>query len=233
MPSISERLFTDEELRQMETETVDLLEQAIDDKDLDRAKKLARRMHREFFAMHETYRDWVASLLSFIETRLGDDAVYDALHDSLQDMVNLAETYRRQDLRRRVQMLAAGFRGHLAPLHIEEGEDKITVAMTPCGSGGRAILNKSYDPPKGFVKIEKAHRMTFGKNDFPVYCTHCALQDIIPMEATGYPVWVIDPAEKMGEEPCRYHIYKDPDSIPAAYYERFGLKKPSPRTGTR
>ncbi|MDD5398916.1 MAG: hypothetical protein PHU70_07550 [Dehalococcoidia bacterium] len=51
------------------------------------------------------------------------------------------------------------------------------------------------------------------------------------MEKTGYPLWVIDIPEKVGEEPCKFHIYKDPNGIPARFYERYGLKKPTPKSG--
>ncbi len=223
---MAEKLFTEAELQELGAETVELVEKAIDAGDLQKAKKLNRRMYKEFYSMHEGFRDWIATLMSYIQKHNGDEALYEALHDVFQDFTILAQIYKAENMKRQGQMLAAGFRGHLTPLKVEEDDEKVTVSMIPCGSGGRAILNGLYNPPKNLAKVKKAQKMTFGKTDVPVYCVHCALQDIVPMEATGYPIWVIDPPDEFGKEPCRYHIYKDPDKIPAKYYERYGLKKP-------
>ena len=157
---------------------------------------------------------------------MGDEAVFDALHGSLSHYANYAKEYRKHDVRRQVQMLAAGLRGHLNPLEIEEDDEKVTIMMKPCGSGGRAILNGYYEgPPKDFLKVKKPQIMTFGRDDFPVYCCHCAFQGIIPIETEGLPTWVTVPSEKLGEEPCKFIIYKDPDKIPAEYYEIHGKTK--------
>jgi hypothetical protein len=223
---MADRLFTEAELKELGMETVELVEQAIDAGDLQKAKKLNRRMYREFYSMHEGYRDWIANLMSYIYKKMGDEALYEALYDVFKDFTILAQIYHAENMKRQGQMLAAGFRGHLTPLKVEEDDEKITVSMLPCGSGGRAILNGLYNPPRNLAKVKKAQRLTFGKTDVPVYCTHCALQDIIPMEATGYPIWVIEPPDEFGKQSCRCHIYKDPDKIPAKYYERYGLKKP-------
>jgi len=223
---MAERLFTDAELLEMGKETVDLVEAAIDAGDLQKAKKLNRRMYKEFFSMHEGFRDWIATLMSYIQKHMGDEALYEALSEVFKDFVFLAQIYRVENAKRQGQMLAAGFRGHLTPLKVEEDDEKITVMMTPCGSGGRAVLNGLYKPPKNLATLTKPQKMTWGRKDVPVYCAHCALQDIIPIEATGYPIWVIEPPDEFGTQPCKYHMYKDPDKIPAKYYERYGLKKP-------
>ena len=223
---MSEKIFTEAELKEMGTEIPDLIAQAIDAGDLEKAKKLGRRMHGEFFAMHEGFRDWIVHLMSFVGRRLGDEALYEFLHEEFEGFVELKKMYDKADFRRKVQMLAGGLRGHVTSIRIEEDDEKVTVMMTPCGSGGRAILAGSYGPPKNFLLVKKPQVMTCGRSDFPVYCCHCPFQDIVPIEATGYPIWVTVPSEKLGEEPCRFILYKDPDNIPAEYYERFGLKKP-------
>jgi hypothetical protein len=224
---MAEKLFTEAELLEMGKETVDLVEAAIDAGDLQKAKKLNRRMYKEFYSMHEGFRDWIATLMSFVQKRMGDEALYEVLSEVFKDFVFLAQIYGAENMKRQGQMLAAGFRGHLCPLKVEEDDEKITVMMTPCGSGGRAVLNGLYNPPKSLAKITKPQRMSWGRNDVPVYCAHCALQDIIPMEATGYPIWIIEPPAEFGKQPCRFIMYKDRDKIPAKYYERYGLKKPA------
>ena len=66
-----ERLFTDQELKEMGTPTSEAIIQAIDRGDLESAKKLSRRMHKEFQAMHDLFRDWVTALLSFVGRNTG------------------------------------------------------------------------------------------------------------------------------------------------------------------
>ena len=41
------------------------------------------------------------------------------------------------------------------------------------------------------------------------------------------PFVVVEPARELGKEPCSFIIYKDPSKVPAKYYERLGLTKPS------
>ena len=223
---MTRRIFSDAELKEMGVETADLIQQAIDEGDLEKAKKLTRRMRREYFTVHEGYRDIITWLASFIGRRMGEENLYEGMHYGFQLFAELAEMYGKEDIRRRVEMLAAALRGHLTSLSIEEDDEKITMMLNPCPSGGRAILSGSYGPPKDFLKVKKPQVMTFGRDDFPVYCAHCAFQDIIPIEATGRPLWVTVPAENLGVEPCRMVIYKNPEEIPSEYYERFGKRKP-------
>ncbi|MFA5079505.1 MAG: hypothetical protein WC541_08490 [Dehalococcoidia bacterium] len=226
MAEANKRSFTESEMKEMGEETYKLVQQAIDAGDLEKAKKLNRRMYREFMSQHDNYLNWVTSLLTFIQHRLGDEAVYESIYTAFEALGALADAYRGQDPGKQAAMLAAGFRGHLTSAVIEEDDEKFTVMMAPCGSGGRLIVNNCYEPAGKMAKVKKPHKMSFDKPDFPIYCAHCALQDIVPMEKTGYPIWVIDPPDKVGQSPCKYYIYKDPDNIPARFYERYGLKKP-------
>jgi len=227
MPGKKNRFFTKSELKQMGVETVDLIQQAVDAGKQEETKKLARRMYREAFFQHESYRDWITSLLSYIYRNNGDKAVYEALHEAFKQLSPVMDTYRSVDVGRQTQMLAAGFRGHLSSVVVEEDDDKFTVMMPLCGSAGRSISNNSYEKPTNFAKIKNPQEITFGKRDFPVYCAHCAMEEIIAMGKTGYPIWVIDIPEKVGVQPCKYHIYKDPDKVPSKYYKRHGLKEPA------
>jgi len=223
---MTERIFTDAELKEMGVETVDLIRQAIDAGDLEKAKKLTRRMWSEAFNIHEGYRDIITHLLSFIGRRMGDEGLIEAMRYGFQEFIELARQYENVDLRRQVEMLAVGIRGHLCPLEIEEDDEKVTLKLPLCGSGGRAVLNGGYDPPKNFLKIKNPQLMTFGRSDFPVYCAHCYFQDILPIETTGMPIWITVPSDNIGVEPCKCIFYKDPAKIPEEYYKIRGMKKP-------
>ncbi|MCX6006251.1 MAG: hypothetical protein NTZ34_03205, partial [Chloroflexi bacterium] len=78
---MADRIFTEAELKELGKQTIDLIQEAIDSGDMTRAKKLTQRMYREFYSMHEGFRDTVTTLLSFIGRRFGEEALYDALHE--------------------------------------------------------------------------------------------------------------------------------------------------------
>ena len=77
------RLFTEEELKTLGRRTLDLLNDALDRGETAEAQKLARRMYSEFLGMHDLYRDWVTQLLTFIGEGYGDNALADALQETV------------------------------------------------------------------------------------------------------------------------------------------------------
>jgi hypothetical protein len=201
-------LFTTEELKEMGKTTLQLLEDAADAGDKEEVKRLARRMSREFLAMHDLFRDWITALLSFIGRRYGDATLKEALEESVHTFfAPLGKRYAGKNTRQQVQMLVAGLRGHLCPIDVEEDEEKFTITCRPCGSGGRQMLDGAYERPQGFLKVKTPQAMTFDRADFPVYCCHCYFQNQ-PLEADGKPIFVTEPSEKLGQEPCRIYLYK-------------------------
>ncbi len=204
-----DRIFTQRELEALGNRTLDLLQSNIDDGDEETAKKLSRRMHGEFLAMHDLYRDWVTDLLTFIGKEFGDEALHDALKQSVAGFTSaLNERYANKSARRKIEILAAGLRGHLFPFKVEEDDEKFTIIADVCPSGGRLIRDGAYGPPRRFLKIKKAQPMTFDREDFPVYCSHCYFQNIISTEPGGSPLFITEPSDKLGEKPCRAYLYK-------------------------
>ncbi len=222
------RVFTEQELKEMGTPGVEAISAAIDAGDGEKAKKLARRMHRDFLAMHDLLRDWVTGLLTFVGERYGDEALLEAGKASCAAWFRpMSEIWAKADLRRKVELLASGLRGHLQPVTVEEDDEKFVFHMHPCGSGGRLVLDGCYGPPRNFLTVKKAQPQTYGVADFPVYCTHDPVLEIIGIEQTGAPLYIVIPAQKIGHERCSIIIYKDPKAIPSDIYTRLGKKKPS------
>lgn len=227
---MAEKFFTDAELRKMERRTVDRLTDAIDAGDSDEAKKIAKRMYNEFLAMHDLYRNWITGTLSDIARRFGDEVLEEMMNEGVRAWWKPIIDGLPQEpdkLPAKIKMFLAGLQGHLQPLEITEDDEKVAVKMLPCGSGGRLVLEGKYEGPNAFHKIAKAQPLTFGRPDYPVYCAHEYSMEKIDIEANGAPFVVVEPAHELGREHCTFYIYKDPAKVPAKYYERLGLKKPT------
>jgi len=224
------RLFTEEELAEMGTPTVELLQAAIDAGDKARAKELTSRMHLETLYQHDAYRDWITALLSFIGRRYGDEVLEEALRDScgmwFRPVVGYLDGCKKEGkLRQGIKMFARGLRQHLTPTKIEEDEEKFVFTCDPCGSGGRLIADGGYEPPTEFLKVSTPQPMTYGQENLPVYCTHGAILAMLSIEWTGSPVFFEDPSDDVGTTPCKFYIYKDPQATPAHLYAKVGKKK--------
>ena len=220
------RVFTAEELKEMSIPTADAAIEALEAGNNEKAKKLIKRMHREFQSIHDLYLNWAADLMDYIYVNDGETALYEATRKAIETSIELLiDSYTKADFRRQVGMLAAGLRAHLQKIKIEEDDEKVCIEMDPCGSGQRLLESGAYGPPRNLSKI-KPHRMTWGLPDFPVYCAHGPVQEIMSIEKIGYPVYVVFPAKEIAKKSCRYCIYKDPKLIPEEVYKRVGLVKP-------
>jgi len=223
------RIFSDDELRDMGRRSLDRVLEAIDAGDPEDAKRLAQRMYNEFVSMHDLYRDWITGTLSEVGRRFGDEtleSVMTAGIDSWWTPMAQKLAAEPDDFARKVKMFVAGLRGHLQPMEITEDEEKIEIRMQPCGSGGRQIAAGKYAGANAFLTVAKPQRMTYGRPNIPVYCTHEIAMERLDAERDGHPFVITEPAAELGRDYCVLKIYKDPANIPAHYYERLGLKKP-------
>ena len=222
------RVFTDEELKEMGTRTLDLVQEAIDINDKEKAKELANRMYKEFNYLHDGYMFWVTGLLSYIYRRYGIDAVEEAEREAHTiEAKTVFKPSKKTDFRSRVEDMAKALRGHLQPITIEEDDKKVTLTMKPCGSGERIIQKGGYDPEVGLARVKEPHRITWGMKDFPIYCVHCPVMEMLAIENTGNfgPAHLVFEPMKLGS--CHFAFYKDPADIPEKLYNRIDKKKPA------
>ena len=219
------RVFTDQELKAMETRTLDLLKATIDSGDREKAKELAQRMYEEFNYLHDGYMVWVTGLLTYIYNNYGIDAVEKAEREA--HTIEAKTVFRpldKTDLRSRVGHAAKALRGHLQPLTIEEDDEKIVITMKPCGSGERIIKKGGYEA--GLARVKDPHPITWGMKNFPIYCVHCPVIEMLTIEGTGNFDTIRLVSEPMRYGFCHFAFYKDPANIPEEFYNRIGKKKP-------
>jgi hypothetical protein len=230
-----ERWFSSEELRELSRPTMDRAIEAIEAGDGERAVALCDEMRHEWRGLHDTMAGMIAGLVSFVQTRLGEDAIAEAWTDALSRGWK-GETARIQaaDRRQIARGLAATWRAHsgsgrgrnAGAFVMEEDDEKITFTMNPCGSGQRLWRNSGYTGENAFTLVQKPHSWTFGRTEFPVYCTHCAfMNEILPIKWYGLPIFPAETPEDFDHDPCIWYWYKDPRDIPDSYWERYGLSR--------
>ncbi len=221
------RVFTEEELKEMGTRTLDLVMDAIDEGDKDKAKELTNRMSEEFKHLHDGYMVWVTGLLSFIYRKYGFEEVVAAEKEAHTiEGRTVFKPSGKTDFRSRVEELASGLRGHFQPILIEEDDEKVTLTMKPCGSGERIIQMGGYEPEFGLARAKDPHPATWGMKDFPLYCVHCPVMEMLSIENAGElgAVHLVSDPMVLGE--CHFAIYKNPEDIPEACYSRLDKEKP-------
>jgi hypothetical protein len=115
----------------------------------------------------------------------------------------------------------------MQPIVIKEDDKVISLSMKPCGSGERLIQMGGYDPEIGLARVRDPHRITWGKEDFPMYCVHCPVMEALDLEAAGNfgPVHIV--TDPIYHGACEFVFYKNPEDIPEEFYTRIGKKKPS------
>ena len=152
---MSERWFSEDELREMSRPTMERAIEAIERGDADEAKRLCEEMKHESQFMHDLLVDGVAGLISYVKEELGDDGVERAWTYSLErSWKRPVETIAATDRRQIARSLAATWRAHstsgVGPspgsFEISEDDEKLTFTMNPCGSGQRLWRNRRYGP---------------------------------------------------------------------------------------
>jgi hypothetical protein len=222
------RVFTDQELNEMGTRTLDLVLEAIEAGNKEKAKDLARRIYQEFNYLHDGYMFWVTGLQTYIYKKYGIDAVEEAEREAHTiEAKTVFKPSEKTDFRSRVENLVGGLRGHLQPITIEEDDEKVSITMKPCGSGERIIQKGGYNPEVGLSIVKKPHRITWGMKNFPIYCVHCPVMERLDIEKTGDFSSVHIVSEPIYHGSCHFAFYKDPAYIPEEYYTRIGKNKPT------
>jgi hypothetical protein len=221
------KVFTDKELKQLGGSTLEKTLEAIDAGDKEKARKLAIQAQKEYNYLHDGYFTWASGLLTYIYNHWGVDEVEKA--ERFAHGVEAKLDFKppeKKDIRSLVENMARTVQGHMQPVTVEEEDDKFLITMHPCGSGQRIIQMGGYET--GLVKIKEAHNITWQHKDFPIYCVHCPVMELLSIDNSGGYLGVVR------EEPypiesglCKFVLYKDPDDIPERYYTRIGKKKPA------
>ncbi|MBI1198680.1 MAG: hypothetical protein GC203_12515 [Phenylobacterium sp.] len=239
LPRLSRPLRQDD-LSDLGEPTTEKIVQAVDGGRLAEAKQLARYVVTEGKALHDLFCDWIWNLFTEIARRQGETEMHAVMRKSQETwmMRRTWKGYLKLSVEERVQVTAEVMRSHhggpkqQGEIDVVDEGDRYSIYMDPCGSGGRMRRGDPVDgtpsrlgAPYNFGKTEEAHDWSWGQKDVPYYCLHCCLNELLPMEWGGHPLWVTgyDPD---ASKPCAWHFYKKAELIPDQYYERVGRTKP-------
>lgn len=196
-----------------------------DGKDRNAIEEMLKKRESQHLVIHDVYIDMMVACFSYMGKTYGDERLEGVLRHSGEMQKEGFENWEKMDVEDFVRITAHLLKTHMGNMKVTEDDEKFTFIHDPCGSGGRLMREGAYEPPEGYYRIEEKNPLGFNQPDFPSYCAHCTVWNNIQcIEWFGHPQWVHEPP-KSPQDPCLFHIYKDPEKIPEKYFERVGKKK--------
>lgn len=225
------RLFTEEELKEFTKGHIELALEALERGDMETAKFWCRKNEETKNWIHDHYVYWVSALLTHVTKRYGEDAGVAALKESyFLPILGLEQARKLLGVKQYMQTWVDYILRHHAMipgLKIEEEDEKFVVTFSRCGSGGFLIDQGAYDGTFGFARFKKARPETWGEENVPVYCAHCAWVEIWSNLLGGEKTQniIVAKRKKAPGEPCIIHFYKDPQQVPEEFKTRIGMNQ--------
>ncbi|NOZ67747.1 MAG: hypothetical protein GXP46_00525 [Deferribacteres bacterium] len=236
-----DRLFTEQELKEMTRHEYDQLYEILkDDEQCTQVLKTYESLNQ---AVLDIYLNFLGTVLGYVQEKKGLEGFREAalrfgnvmwkgwfsqVHNTGRWMQSWKEEPYRSHYKKAIMDFAAFMRAQAGRgmKLVEEDDKKVTFTVDPCGSGGMFRRAGKYRPPFNWPVTREPHPLTFGRADFPYYCQHCALFHYqMPIEWAG-TIWpVMRPGER-DEDPCIMEFYKDPRDIPEEYFTMVGKQKP-------
>jgi len=181
----------------------------------EEAVSYVEELYNSFKPLHDRYCDMVSLLLTYIGQKLGEEAVYEATRLFMYEIYPLVVgKLKGASHEQLVKAICRMHAAHYTEFHLVDDDDKTTVAITGCRSGGGRLLRDGQPPlAKKEGVTEQARHWSFNRVGFPYYCVHASPLNDIFKEA-GVPVeiqWGRQYDEKGNpiDEPCKYVIYKE------------------------
>ena len=91
--------------------------------------------------------------------------------------------------------------------------------MNPCGSGQRLWRNGAYKGEDAYGVTEKAHDWSYGREGFPLYCTHCAfMNELLPIRWYGMPLYPSRAAGGLRSRSVRLVLVQGRGGVPDEFW---------------
>ena len=227
---MADRVLSDDEIAKMETPVWEQAKAAIDAGDGDAAKVLIDRAVTQWASLKDYSINWITSLLTFVAEELGEDAVERALRKTGDEFVRPRRTTGTEwgtlPAAQRAKVIARAMVANMGEVEVAEDDEKIVLSFQ-CGTGGKLINDGRYEGDHPYWTLREPAGRTFNRDELPVYCAHCSVNnEIQPIEWGSAPTSIEFPPEHPGE-PCVHHIYKDVADTPDEAFVRIGKTPPS------
>jgi hypothetical protein len=148
--------------------------QAVEAGRTEDAIKYIKELHEDFKPLQDKFGEWIQSLLAFISTKIGEDAVEEALHKTFLDVYKERyEPKRKMTPEELVKVQARVLRLHYNDFYVEEDDEKFVLVMSFCGSGGRIQKLTKADG-----KTKKAYPWSFNQKGLNYFCCHCKVFEL-------------------------------------------------------
>jgi len=223
-------MLTDDEIARMSTPLWEQARSAYHDGRTDDGDRLLDAAVKQWGALKDYSINWITSLLTFVGEELGEEAVERALRKTGDEFVrprrDTGTDWGTLPASVRAKVIARAMVANMGEVEVTEDDERIVLSFR-CGTGGRLIDEGRYEGEQGYLTLREQSGRTFMRDELPVYCAHCSVNnEIQPVEWGGVPTSIEHPPERKGEA-CVHHIYKDVGAIPPEAYERIGLRRPS------
>jgi hypothetical protein len=202
-----------------------------------------RAVHDVIHDQHLEWKPWHDFMLCWLEYTFAafhEKGGYDLLN---QAFVECYETvfypryavFEQWSDAERLQRSAWSWYYHMGRIRIMEEEHRFVFILDPCGSGARLFRGDVNAPPfrygqPGAPLTQDTHVISFGRKDFPLYCSHCAATNRAQFE--GLPlIFVVDGhAQLRPGMPCRQYLYKKgaPREVEPRLLQQVGLGHVAP-----
>lgn len=220
---LSEELLPARQLFSAWDESKNALLAAAEQNNAEKLIQGSQKWHAGALAAHDAYMNYAAVLISELTRRLGPES----MQQTLTEVMDVEAMGIRPDMRfrERVERLIKFTRMHLLPFKLVEDDEKMTFIADPCPSGGRQVLAGLYQEGSPGEVIETRSPATYNRSSLPAYCCHESAMEAASIRRFGSPVFIVDPADQLGLQPCHVYVYKEPENIPSRYYHRLGLTR--------
>ncbi len=237
---VNRPLRMDDDIRELGENTIDKLKEAIEKGDKKLALDLADYVIGERKGQHDSVNDWLYAFTDFIARIGGEEKIPEAMRYAkhILDMNTYHAVRKTCSVFERLILRTEGIRAHLSgpkergDFKVWEEPDRYVMEMDPCGGGLRMVrgyvngTGSRIKPPYNLGVTTKPYPWSWGKTGVPYYCIHCCVwTEIMPIEEIGYPYKVTEYPADDPSKPCYWYFYKDPNLVPAEYFERVGFKK--------
>jgi hypothetical protein len=184
---------------------------AIKEGNAKEALKYLDEVNEQFHHLNDLYSNDVSRAFAKLAEARGEEWLKDFIREDTLKAFPLAyASWKDLTPEQKVEGICAIHRAHYSEFHVEEDDEKFTVAITGCNAGGR-LLRDGIAKREGAV-TKKAYPWSFNVAGFPYYCIHATFINEVfrnlnlKMEIKWGRQYD-DQGQKINE-PCRYIVYK-------------------------